>query len=142
MNSRTGQYDERRRIVSHVGIVAKGGFRSPGAAIAIGLAVCAAGAFWIFVSVSRARWSQRLRATGRCGKGHNARPISRTGYFMMGLSWFLGGSVLAAAAWWPTFESLAMPWLFVVAICAPLIASPVIESVRRSRSGRDRQQGD
>jgi hypothetical protein len=87
------------------------------------------GGFCILLSVSHSHWAETFRKPWRYGRNPSASPVSRTGFFMLGLSWVLSGLVIMA---------LVLGWtekvgLFLMVAFGPLIALAVIERVRKYR---------
>jgi len=65
-------------------------------AIIFGLAISAGGLLWMWVSISRNASIGEFRAGCRHGSRPGARPVTRVGFFMLGLSWLLTGLAIAA----------------------------------------------
>lgn len=50
---------------------------------------------------------------------------------MLGLSWLLGGLLVAAMVAWPLFGDFAMRWLVLPVMFGPLLLLAIIEPLRR-----------
>ena len=103
----------------------------PGVGIAIGIGTAIAGVFWIFVGLSRAAWAADFRSKWRYGKGPNRPPVTRTGFCMLGLSWLLGGSAIAAMV--ASGSDNCPAWPMLVGFFGPLVALAIIGLIRGGR---------
>ena len=98
--------------------------------IAVGVVWTSAGAFGLFVALSRSEWSAGLRAHIGHGRGPNRRPATRFTLVIFAMSWILSGLAITLFTW----EDALPPDLFFRVFMAtsiwPILVAGAVGLVR------------